>query len=172
MEELVNQAKSGNDEAFNNLILTYKRELYLIARSKLSNEDDIADCIQETILKSYKNIKQLNDASVFKSWLIKILVNECNRLYKKKDKNLISIEENEMENFISQDFDYNNLKFETLISGLSSEEKLILTLFYVSGYNTKEIGKILKKNSNTIRTKMMRAKEKLRRKYEGGILYE
>ena len=172
MEELVNEAKNGNDEAFNNLIFTYKREIYLIARSKLSNEDDIADCIQETILKSYKNINKLNDVKVFKYWLIKILINECNNIYKKREKNVVSLEENDIENFVYQDLDEDNIRFENLIDGLSKEEKLILTLFYVSGYNTKEIGKILKKNSNTIRTKMMRAKEKLRRKYEGGILYE
>ena len=171
MEELIEQAKNGDNDAFNNLIMLYKRELYLIAKSKLNNDDDIADCIQETILKSYKNIKQLKNSKVFKSWLIKILINECNRLYNKKEENIVSIEENNFEDIISQT-NINDLKFENIISGLSDEEKLILTLFYVSGYTTKEIGKILKKNDNTIRTKMLRAKDKLRKRIEGGFLYE
>lgn len=173
MEELVKEAKRGNNDAFNNLITMYKRELYLIARSKLDNEDDIADCIQETILKCYKNMRQLKNNSLFKYWLIKILINECNRLYKKKDRNTVSIEENNVENMVSSNIEIKDeMSFENIIKDLSSEERLILTLFYVSGYNTKEIGKMIKKNDNTIRTKMMRAKNKLKEMYEGGVLYE
>lgn len=173
MEELVEEAKRGNDEAFSQLITMYKKELYLVARSKLNNEEDIADCIQETILKCYKSIKQLKDDKSFKYWMLKILINECHRLYKKKKKVEVSIEENEMENTLSSNEKIeDNIAFESIIKDLSEEEKTILTLFYVSGYNTKEIGKLLKKNDNTIRVKMMRAKNKLKAKYEGGALYE
>ncbi|MBR1540520.1 MAG: sigma-70 family RNA polymerase sigma factor [Clostridia bacterium] len=173
MEELVKEAKRGNDTAFSQLITMHKKELYLVARSKLNNEDDIADCIQEAILKSYKNIKQLKDVKSFKFWLLKILINECHRLYKKRGMNEVSIESNEMENVLPVDGKIEeNIAFESVIRDLSEEEKTILTLFYVSGYNTKEIGKLLKKNDNTIRVKMMRAKNKLKKKYEGGALYE
>lgn len=173
MEELVEQAKEGNDEAFSQLIKMYKKELYLVAKSKLNSEDDIADCIQETILKCYKNLRQLKDNSLFKFWMLKILINECNRIYKKKKKIEVSIEENEMENVLSSDGKIeDNIAFESIIKDLSEEEKTILTLFYVSGYNTRQIGKVLKKNDNTIRVKMMRAKNKLKKRYEGGSLYE
>ena len=47
----------------------------------------------------------------------------------------------------------------------------ILTLYYYSGYTTKEIGHIMNKNENTIKTKIRRAKDKLRKEY-GGELYE
>lgn len=173
MEELVNEAKRGNNDAFSSLITQYKKELYLVAKSKLSNEDDIADCIQETILKCYKNMRKLKNNSSFKYWLIKILINECNNFYKKKERNQISIEENHIENYEGMvNNSSNSLDFENIIKDLADEEKLILTLYYVSGYNTKEIGKVLKKNDNTIRVKMMRAKNKLREIYEGGKLYE
>lgn len=173
MEELVKEAKKGNNDAFSNLINMHKKELYLIAKSRLSNDDDIADCIQETILKSYKNIRKLKNNSSFKYWIIKILINECNNFYKKRGKNHFSIEDDKIENLASITSENNSsLDFENIIKDLSVEEKQILTLFYISGYNTKEIGKILKKNDNTIRTKMMRAKNKLKEIYEGGKLYE
>jgi len=173
MEEIVKEAKNGNDEAFSKLIKMYKKELYLVAKSKLSQEDDIADCIQETILKCYKSLKHLKDNSLFKYWMLKILVNECYRLYKKNDRKEVSIEANEMENVLTKDFNIDeSIAFESIIKDLSEDEKMILTLYYVSGYNTKEIGKVLRKNDNTIRVKMMRAKNKLREKYKGGSLYE
>ena len=45
---------------------------------------------------------------------------------------------------------------------------MILTLYYCSGYSTKDIGKILKMKESTVRSKMFRAKEKLKNQYEGG----
>ena len=78
MEEisgLVNLAKKNNKEAFSKLIEIIKKDLYLIAKTKLNNEDDIADVIQDTIISCYKNIKSLRDNKSFKAWAIKILIN-------------------------------------------------------------------------------------------------
>ena len=76
MEELVEKAKNDDKRAFSELIMATEKELYLIAKSKLKSDDDIGDAIQETIYKSYKNIKKLRDNSVFKTWIIKILINK------------------------------------------------------------------------------------------------
>ena len=59
MEELVEKAKNKDKNAFSELIINVKKELYLVAKLKLKNEDDISDAIQETLLKSYKNIIKL-----------------------------------------------------------------------------------------------------------------
>ena len=61
MEELVEKAKNDDKRAFSELIMATEKELYLIAKSKLKSDDDIGDAIQETIYKSYKNIKKLRD---------------------------------------------------------------------------------------------------------------
>lgn len=141
--------------------------MYLIAKTKLSNDDDIADCISEAILISYKNIKKLKHNEFFKTWIIRILINECNKFYKKNRKKNISIEDNNLENYLvfEEEFE-NNLSFDVVITDLDEDEKLILTLYYCSNYTTKEISKILKKNENTIRSKISRAKNKLKKKYE------
>ena len=55
-----------------------------------------------------------------------------------------------------------------LIRNLEADEKLILTLYYCSGYTTKEISKILKKKESTIRSKISRSKQKLKKQFEGG----
>lgn len=169
MEELVEKAKKNDEQAFNELILLVQKEIYLIAKAKLKNEDDIADAIQETILSCYKNLKKLRDSSLFKTWLIKILINECNKIYKRRKKYNISYEENEVENYLStEDNSFDNIGFDILIRNLKNDEKLILTLYYYSNYSTKEISKILKINESTIRSKIFRAKEKLKNQYEGG----
>lgn len=169
MEELVKRAKNNDEEAFDELIALIEKELYLIAKTRLKNDDDIADALQETILKCFQNIYKLRDVKLFKTWTIKILINECNKIYRKKEKYKISLEDNEMEKYIKSDYQYeDNIEFDILIRKLDDEEKLILTLYYCSGYTTKEISKILHKSENTIKSKMLRSKKKLKKQYEGG----
>ena len=166
MEELVKKAIKNDEEAFNELILMLEKEMYLIARTRLNNEDDIADAIQETIISCYQNMHKLKNEKLFKTWLIKILINKCNRVHRKKSKYNISFEDKEFEKYIKTEENLGeNIEFEILIKDLNSEEKLILTLFYCSEYTTKEISKILKINESTIRSKILRAKEKLKKQY-------
>lgn len=167
VEELVKRAKNKDEKAFDEIILLVEKEMYLIAKTRLYNDDDIADAIQETIYHCYKNIHKLKDNKFFKTWIIKILINECNKIYKKRHKYNISFEDKEFEKYIKIEENYENIDFDILIRNLDTEEKTILTLYYCSGYTTKEISKILRKNENTIRSKMSRSKEKLRKQYGG-----
>ena len=172
MEELVARAKKKDEKAFDELILSVKKEMYLIAKTKLKNEEDIADAIQESIYYCYKNLKKLKKNKLFKTWLIRILINECNKFYNQKSKNNVSFEETEAENYIGlEDNSFSNIGFDILIRNLKEDEKMIMTLYYYSQYSTKEISKILKINEGTIRSKLSRAKNKLKNQYEGG-LYE
>ena len=169
MEELVERAKLKEEQAFDKIILMVEKEMYAIARNKLNNDDDIADAMQETILKAFKNIHKLRDASLFKTWIIRILINECNRMYKKRKKNIISLDENDLD-VKDETYNADNLSFQILIKNLNSEEKIILTLYYYSQYTTKEISKILRVNENTIKSKIIRAKKKLKKEYGGETL--
>ena len=72
MEELVARVKKGDETAFDELIMQIKQQLYLIAKTQLKEDDDIADAIQNTIILCYKNIKKLKDNMFFKTWIIKI----------------------------------------------------------------------------------------------------
>ena len=169
MEELVEQAKHGNSEAFTKLILQIQNELYKIAKMRLSNDDDVNDAIQETMFMAFKSIKKLKENKYFKTWFIKILINECNKVYKKRktysneefdDKSFkISNFENEFE-IINSD-----INFRLVLKNLEYEERLLLTLYYAEEFTYKEIGKILKLNENTVKTKISRTKNKIKKVY-------
>ena len=139
MEKLVKKAKNKDEKAFDELILAIKEEMYLIAKTRLYNDDDIADAMQETILQCFKNLHRLKDNNFFKTWVIRILINECNKIHKKKRKYSISFEDKEFEKYIKVEENYDEtIGFDVLIRNLDSEEKLILTLYYCSGYTTKK----------------------------------
>ena len=166
MEELVKRAKNNDEEAFDEIILSIEKEMYLIAKARLNSDDDIADAMQEAILSCYKNIHKLRDNSLFKSWAIRILINKCNDIYKRRKRNIVSIEKDNIE-IEDKTNDESNLSFYILIRSLNEEEKTILTLYYYFKYTTKEISKILKINENTIKSKIIRAKNKLKKEYGG-----
>lgn len=176
MEELVEKAKVNNTEAFSELIRSIEKELYHIARTRLRNEDDICDAIQETIIKSYKNIHKLKENHLFRAWVVKILINECNNIYRKnksRNKNNMSYELNNLESYLIQSDDsFDKLGFEILIKDLEDDERLILTLYYYYKYTTKDISKIVKIKENTIKSKLARARNKIRGKLEKEEQYD
>lgn len=164
MEKLILKAKNGDRNAFTTLILNIEDELYKIARTRLNNEDDILDVIQDTIISAYKSIKKLRKPELFKKWIIKILINKCNDQYRKKQ----FIELNE--NIVGEiEIDSSKIDFDCLMKILNYDERIAMTLFYLEDYTTKEIGKLLKTNENTIKTRIKRAKEKIKNRYKGGI---
>ena len=79
MEELINEAKNGDEEAFTKIIIALEKDLYRIARMRFSSEDDICEVVQQTIIASFYNIKKLKNVEYFKTWIIKILLNKCNK---------------------------------------------------------------------------------------------
>lgn len=148
------------------LFLSIQKDLYCIAKMKINNENDIEDIIQEAMLSAYTNLKKLKNNSFFKTWIIRILINKCNKFYKKK--NLKSLDDKQEINIIStKEIDLSTIEFENFISFLTEEERTILTLYYLLSYTTKEIAQILQKREGTICSKISRAKTKIKEKYKG-----
>ena len=167
--EKVEKARNGNVDEIGNLLMENMKSMYRVAFSILKTEEEISDAISNTTVIVFEKIHTLKNAEFFKTWLIRILINECNDIHRKRKKNPISYDENECENYIkSEEETFENMGFDVLIRDLKEDEKMILTLYYCSGYSTKDIGKILKMKESTVRSKMFRAKEKLKNQYEGG----
>lgn len=166
MEELIKKAQKGDKNAFTDIILQIRNDLYKIAKTRISSDDDIEDLIQDTMIETYKHIKKLREPEKFKMWVIKILVNKCNKLYKKKYRKDISIDDYNMENYIilnSQKDIEDDLNFYYLIKKLKYEERIVLILHYMEQYSVKDISKILKINENTVKTHLFRARERIKK---------
>jgi len=173
LDELILMAQAGDEDAFTKMILYIKDDLYKIAKTRIANETDIEDAIQETMIETYKSIKRLKDPNKFKKWVIKILINKCNRIYRRKYKTDISIDEYNVETLKSNNIIdvENKLNFYDIIKILNYEERLIIILYYMEDYSVKEIKSILKMNENTINTHLYRARQKIKTNY-GGNEYE
>ncbi len=164
MEELIEKARNGDSIAYTEIVRIFEKDLYRIAFTRLKNDDDIFDAIQNTLMNVYKNIKKLKNVQYFKTWMIKILLNECNKIYRNNIKNNLIVEKaSEMTIEYIENGDIATFKeFNDLILKLSSEEQLIFTLYYKDNYSCEEISKITKINKNTIKSKLDRGREKIK----------
>ena len=84
MKQRINRAIKGDQEAFVQLIQEHTQGMYKVARSILGNEEDVADAMQDTIVACYEKIGTLKKPQYFKTWLTRILINNCNDILRTK----------------------------------------------------------------------------------------
>ena len=155
----VKRAKRGDKEAFCNLIRLNKVAVYRVAKAILNKEEDIEDAVSESILKAYKNIQTLKDEAFFKTWLIRIVINESNNLYKKRSKE-IAVDKDHFKNIKVND-NYKDLSLYNAINSLDEDLRITTILFYFEDMKYKDIAKILNVKEGTIKSRLSRAKQKL-----------
>ncbi len=131
--------------------------------SRLKNEDNVQDAIQNTILNAYLNIEKLRNTRYFKSWITRILINECNRIYRisKKDEKLLEKCSNNTVQSTSKTLD-----FDSIIEILDDSKRKIFELYYKDELTIKEISKKLNMSENTIKSELSRGRQKIRNSFK------
>lgn len=155
---LVKRAQKQDTDAFIHLIEKHKMNLYKVAKSYLKSEDDVADAMQDTILSAYEHIHELKQASYFKTWITRILINRCNDLLRQQKRCLLS----EQIDQVSQMIPERNLEFYELIAELPEDYRILFLLYYGEEFRISEIAQILDINENTVKSKLRRGREKLK----------
>lgn len=163
---LVEKAMNGDSEAFLQLMDIHQDTMLRIAHGYFTQNADIADAIQDTISDAYEHLSELRNPQYFKTWLIRILINNCNYIYR-SNKKYISLEEiPEIHQNVSQDLDATLHKFHELLECVSEENRLCFQLYYGEELTTKEISDILHIKESTIRSRMHRERVKLKTKLQ------
>ena len=162
MTGLVRKAQAGDKEAFVDLIESCKQGLYKTAVAMLRNDADAADAIQDAVLKSYENLRSLKKPQFFKTWITKILINQCNRMLKARG-NVVPIHEHPELEYTGQDT--SGKAFIELLNKLEEQYRIVLYLFYVEEFSIKEISAILDMNENTVKTRLSRGRGNFRKLY-------
>lgn len=161
-EELVKRAKKGDKVAFEKIIEFYMKDMYMIARSKLNSYVDVEDAIQDTILEIYIGLWMLRDNSKFKAWMARALVNNCNDILRYDQKHETLEDEESIVSTYNDGIEDN--EFFDLISFLNEEDRTILIMKFFQGYTYVEISKILNLKESTVRMRVLRIKDKIRKR--------
>lgn len=161
MELLVKRAQRGDAEAFITLIEENKQSMYKVARGFLHNDEDIADAISETVLDCYEKIHTLKQSTYFKTWMIRILINNCKDMIRKQ-RGDVSIETAaKFEDQRAQE-QGSLTGFRELVAPLKEKDQSIFTLYYVYGLKVREIAACMGMKENTVTSRLKRGRETLR----------
>ena len=135
--------------------------MYSTARTILHNDQDCSDAIQETIVKAFSKVNTLRNDKYARTWLIRILINECYTLLRKSSK-FVSLEGMSEMTEIEADrkTDYSDLY--RAVNSLKEELRLPVILYYIEDFNIKEIAQILEITEGAVQKRLARARGKLR----------
>lgn len=155
----VKRAQRGDTGAFAALIEENKMALRRIAHGFFESEEDVADVLQETVLNAFEHLPELKNARYFKTWLVRILINNCNSLYRE---NRRSVPFDELPETVPAAPPPCDLEFFEMLRSLPPDSRLIFQLYYGERFTTREIAGMLKMNESTVKSRLSRGKKQLR----------
>ena len=161
MEQEVKRAQQGDREAFIQLFRKLEPELYRLAKSIVGRDEDCADALQETTLKAYKGIVGLRKTAYFKTWLIRILINECNQVLRMRKRTIVMAELPEQMRTGSKEEDVVNsrqLDLREAVENLDESLRLVVHLFYYQDLPIKQIASVLELSEGAVKARLHRAR--------------
>ncbi len=175
--EIIARIKDGEKVLYEIIVRRFNPYLYKIGRSYNYNHEDTQDLMQETFIDAYKNLLQFEGRANFKTWIIRIMMNNCFRKRGKSSyRNEITQDTNEysspMFTNISNDTDKiiqnRELKYiiENAIGKIPFPYRMVFSLREINGLNVSETANILGISESNVKVRLNRAKVMLRREIE------
>ncbi|MBN2434579.1 MAG: RNA polymerase sigma factor [Spirochaetes bacterium] len=155
----------------------YKKALLKIAYLKMGNHFDAEDMVEEALLHAYGKLDSLRNEEMLYPWLKRIVINQCNDLFRKTEKSdnsekLLALDKHEHED-PEEKFTKNSIREEILDIMLSIEPEEyaeVLILFFYRNFSYDEISDETSVSVGTVKSRLSRAKEILLKKFkEKGI---
>lgn len=157
-----------NKNEFAKIVLDATDSLYHISKSILQSDADCEDAVQEAIATAFAKLHTLKQAQYAKTWLTRILINECYNILRKQKK-LVPMSDYEQEPEYEAE-DYSEL-YKALLR-LKKEYRLTIVLYYLEGYSVKEIARIMRTGEGTVKSRMSRGRKLLKSILEEENAYE
>lgn len=182
---LVKLARKGDQIAFAELVDLYKDRLFHLGYRMLSNRHEAEDVVQETFLRVYKNWSRYDEKQKFSTWIYRIATNLCiDRLRKRKPNYYLDAEMNDQEGMDGYTLipgDERTPETEYLLSetqqtihraieGLPAKYRSVIVLRYLQEMSLQEISDVLDMPVTTVKTRVHRGREFLRKKLEHKML--
>jgi RNA polymerase sigma-70 factor (ECF subfamily) len=145
--------------------------MYKIAFGYLSHEADALEAVDEAVYLGYKNLKQLREPDYLKTWLTRILINECHRILRNRKRTVVS---EIIPDILSRD-NRLSMTLRSAVLELPDELKEIIILRYFADYSVKDTASFLDIPQGTVASRSKKALELLKSdliSMEGGIHHE
>jgi RNA polymerase sigma-70 factor, ECF subfamily len=178
--ELVKRARDGEGAAFNQLVAAYRKRILGTIGRLIGHPEDVEDVGQEVFLRLYFSLDQLRSAEVFEPWLYRLTANAAYDYLRKRRRRM----ESRMADLSEQqvvladalasgkvDRDEGQRKWirdtvDSLLAGVSDEDRVLLMLKEVEGLSLKELGKIYHVNENALKVRLFRARQRVLKSFK------
>ncbi len=177
--ELVRRTKTGDIGAFEELFNRYHKRVYNIVARLIGDENDAADLTQDVFVRVFNSINGLRVEEAFFTWLRAVTTNICRDFLRRKPPRMDSLDatvqlrDGEAEKplpdpqagpeklFLDEDRERTVRK---AISSLSYDYRIVVIMHHLEGMDVKDIAKLLGTPIGTIKSRLARARDELRRK--------
>ena len=174
--KLIQRVLAGDDTAFSALVKKYQKPVHALAWRKVGDFHIAEEITQDTFLKAYQKLAMLKEPQRFLSWLYVIATNLCKAWLRKKRLRTESLENTESialekatySGYIISENEQTAVEAQRevvkeLLAKLQESERTIVTLRYFGEMSSAEIGEFLGVSANTVRSRLRRAQERLKR---------
>lgn len=177
-EEVIKQILAGTPALFEILIRRYNPYLYKTGRAYHYNHEDTQDLMQDTFVDAYTHLRQFENRSSFKTWILRIMLNNCyrkrHRLRGKMEVTEASQPEYFVENKQALQTDANQiimqkeLKFiiENALLKIPLPYRMVFTLREMNGLSIKETAEAVEISEANVKVRLNRAKVMMRKEVE------
>ena len=162
MNLLIRKAKKHDRAAFQELMEQQGKAMYKVAKAILKNDEDAADAMQETALVCWEKIDTLKKDKYFQTWLMRILINNCNAIWRQRARMIAG---GEVPEAAFSEEGYANAEWEQFLNCLDEKYRTVIVLYYVQGFKTRELAEILEILEHTVGGRLVTARKKLEVQY-------
>lgn len=178
-QDLITRCRKGDRDAFNTLVETYQKQVFNIAYGMLSDYEDASDATQEIFVKVYKSINSFRGQSSFTTWLYRICANVCNDFLRKRQRRIsaVSIDQDKDEDgFVEElksdaptpeeqaELNERQRAVRSALCELRSDYKEIIVYSDMRNMSYDEISSILRCPVGTVKSRLNRARNALKKK--------
>ena len=177
--QLISRILAGDDTAFSALVEKYQKGIHALVWRKIGDFHYAEELTQDTFLNAYKKLSTLKEPSQFAGWLYVIANRLClnwNQRNRSKMQSLASTPVEEIEyssynHYVLEQRDAEATErrhrlVKELLEKLPESERTVITLYYLGGMQSKEIGKFLGVSVNTVTSRLQRARKRLAQEEE------
>ena len=176
---LVAAAKSGDIAAFETLVGRYEHKIFRLTQNITQNREDAEDAMQEAFLKAYEHLGEFQGNSRFYTWLVRIAVNQALMKLRKRRPNQVSLDEevDTGEDMVTRDVEdwgpspeerYEQTELgqilSTVVGELEPGFRIVFQLRDIEELSTEETAEALGLSVPAVKSRLLRARLKLRQK--------
>jgi len=160
-----------SEQQLRSWVTQYTERLVRLAYTYVRDQATAEDCVQDAFLKAYKSMSQLKNKDDPFPWLVRIVINECRSFHRKGWREIVTSVLPEATRGSAEETVLRRTRDEDLrnaVLSLPEKYRLPLILFYFEGLSSHDVAEILDTNNGTVRTRLNRGREKLRKLLKEG----